>query len=253
MPRQITVVTPENVSIEYELAGVGSRGLAAVVDMLLQGGCIALVVIARELLEVHIAWLAHGWVNAALGVVTFVVFWGYYVFFETVWNGQTLGKRWLRLRTVREGGLPVDLPCAAIRNLVRIIDFLPVFYLVGAVSMVATSRSKRLGDLAAGTLVVKERSEWMGKVVSDKPVVDQHSPVAAYVKNIELVTPDEFEAVKRFVERKAELQETVREGVAVKIARPLMVRLGIEDQSGIVYSNLLGEIYNRCVEHRGMR
>ncbi len=253
MPRQITVVTPENVSIEYELAGLGSRGFAAVADMLLQAVLIALVVIARIVLESHLRWLASGWANAVLGICMFLIFWGYYVFFETVWNGQTPGKRGFRLRTVREGGLPIDLPCAAVRNLVRIIDFLPAFYLVGAVSVIATSKSKRLGDVAAGTLVVKERSEWMGDVPADRRSVVQHFPEAAYVRNEELVTPEEFEAVKRFVDRRAELQETVRENVAARIARPLMARLGIQEYVGMVYSNLLVEIYNRCVEHRGMR
>jgi len=244
------------VRIEYELAGVASRIGAALIDMLLQLLAMGLVWLGwfsvLDLLKVSIT----SWVTGALIVVEFVIYWGYYMYFETVWNGQTPGKRYTRLRTVREGGLPINLACAAIRNLIRVLDSL----LIGLVFMLATGRNQRLGDLAAGTMVVKERAEWAGELGRQglgqpQPPHSVHpiSPEAEVVRNIELVTTREYETVRRFLERMPELSEEVRERLAAKIAKPMMSRLGIEDSPSIRYTNLLVEIGRRCVEERGMR
>ncbi|MEN6355646.1 MAG: RDD family protein [Armatimonadota bacterium] len=255
MSRQVTVVTPENVRIEYELAGLASRAGAAIIDLLLQGLLILVVMSVRVLLSEYGKWPGTSWANALLAIASFVMWYGYYVYFETAWNGQSPGKRYARMRTIREGGMPIDFASAAVRNLVRIVDMIPGIYLVGLISVLSSNRNKRLGDFAAGTLVVKERSEWMRDQVrqSQEEVTPAQYPEAEYVRNIELVSPDEFEAIQRFVERKAELDETVREQLASKMAAPLMAKLGIEDNNQIGYSNILTEIYNKCIAQRGMR
>lgn len=249
MPRQVTIVTPENVRIEYELAGAASRGGAAIVDLLAQALLMGVVVLVAYAFRV----LSTAWMRALIAVGSFLVLWGYYVLFETIWNGQTPGKRLTRLRTVRDGGLPVDLSCAAVRNLVRIVDFLPLLYVFGAISVLVTRKNQRLGDLAAGTLVVKERAEWMAALASTPATPVRRHPEADLVRNIELVTSEEFEAVSRFVDRMPELQQHAKERIALRIARPLMLKLGIEDDSSINYSNLLAEIHSRCVNERGMK
>lgn len=99
------------------------------------------------------------WALAIIVALTFGVVWGYYVFFELVWHGQSPGKRWIGLRVIKEGGYPIGFADSAIRNLLRIIDFLPFDCTVGVVVMLLDRRSRRLGDLAAGTLVVKERRD----------------------------------------------------------------------------------------------
>lgn len=253
MARQVTVVTPENVRIEYELAGLASRAGAAIIDLVIQGLVLTAVMLARAQMIKYDWWPGASWANAALGVATFLVWYGYYVYFETVWNGQTPGKRYARLRAIREGGLPVDISRAATRNLVRVIDFLPLFYLLGMIVVLCSSRNKRLGDIAAGTIVVKERGEWKRESVPQRTVATTDHPEAALVKNIELVTREEFDTVKRFVERRAELQTEVGEQLAAKIAGPLMKKMGIENGNEVNHSNLLVEIHNRCVEERGMR
>ncbi|MHB9036042.1 MAG: RDD family protein [Armatimonadota bacterium] len=255
MARHVTVVTPENVRIEYELAGLASRSGAAIIDLLLQGLLVVGVFAVRLLLAKYHRWPGTSWANAVLAVASFAVWYGYYVYFETAWNGQSPGKRYAQLRTIREGGLPIDFASAATRNLVRIVDMLPGVYLVGMIAVISSSRNKRLGDHAAGTLVVKERGEWMSEIDRQAPSADaaNHYPEAEYVRNVELVTPDEFEALKRFVERKSELDARVREQLAAKMAMPLMTRLGIEDDGQISYSNILTEIHNKCIVQRGMR
>jgi len=255
LSRKVTIVTPENIRIEYELAGLASRGGAAVIDFLLQGLLVALVLGVRLLLTEYHQWPGTSWANALLVIAGFILWYGYYVYFEAAWNGQTPGKRYARMRTVREGGMPIDLASAAIRNLVRMVDMLPAAYLIGMISVISSSKNKRLGDYAAGTLVVKERGEWMQDIASRERQPEQtvQSPESDRVRNIELLTPEDFDAVKRFVERKAELQENVREQLAARMAAPLMTKLGIESDNDISYSNLLTEIYNKCALTRGMR
>ena len=245
----MTIATPENVSIDYELAGLASRGGAALVDVLIQGLMISIIAAARYLLGRYGKWPGATWANALLGIVVFVIAYGYYVYFETVCNGQTPGKRYARLRTVREGGMPVDLACAALRNLVRVVDFLPVLYALGAITVLASSRNKRLGDYAAGTLVVKERA----LPLADAEAAGAGSRPAGLVRNLELVTPEEFAAAKRFVDRRAELRRELQDDLAARIARPLMGRLGIEDDGSVPYPAFLEEMVTRCIEERGMR
>ncbi|MEZ4733851.1 MAG: RDD family protein [Caldilineaceae bacterium] len=173
LQEEYTIDTPENVSFGYEVAGIGSRFLAGLLDSLLIGLAlfflnIVLVALlqlvnggnaAATLLDndADLTWTA-GLVLAVYTLLNFLIIWGYYVVFELIWNGQTPGKRWTRLRVVRVNGNPAGFLDVAIRNLVRIVDFLPTGYGVGLTVMFLNQQARRLGDYAAGTLVVKERS-----------------------------------------------------------------------------------------------
>lgn len=156
----LQIDTPENVTFDYDVSGIGSRFLAALVDSLL---LLLLQVIVLGTLFLLDSWLeiftgiAGSWVTAIFSFLGFVFFWGYYIFFEIVWNGQTPGKRWVKLRVIRLDGTPVSAAEVVIRNLVRLIDFLPFAYAFGVTTMFVTDKSRRLGDLAAGTVVVHER------------------------------------------------------------------------------------------------
>ncbi len=256
MPRTITITTPENVRIEYVLAGLMSRGSAAIVDMLLQGLAVLVIVAVRSLLEHAGKWPGTTWASALLGIVIFLIVYGYFVYFETVWNGQTPGKRMVNLRAVREGGLPIDLSCAALRNLVRLVDLLPFFYVVGTIAVLLSARNKRLGDYAAGTLVVRELASpsLRETPIQSGPTESPAAPIPdGIVRNIELITPEEFSTARSFVERRAELEPYVREELAARIAGPMMRRVGMEDSGQAPYSAILAEIVDRCVRERGMR
>jgi uncharacterized RDD family membrane protein YckC len=151
----LVVSTPERVAFQYEVAGIGSRFLAQFVDVLV-------IVVIQIVLTIGAAALS-GLFNSIriFGLVelllTFILIAGYFLISEAVWNGQTLGKRSVRLRVVGDHGEPLTTAQSAIRNLVRIVDFLPAFYAIGIVTMFSNSRAKRLGDFAAGTLVVRDR------------------------------------------------------------------------------------------------
>ncbi|MFO7536462.1 MAG: RDD family protein [Chloroflexota bacterium] len=153
----LTIDTPENVVFGYEVVGLGSRFIAAMIDTLLI--IVLQIIVYLSLLLVVLVvdenLVGSRWVTAVIILIAFVFLWGYYIYFETSWNGQTPGKRWAGIRVLRQSGMPVTLGEVIIRNLIRIIDFLPVLYGLGIVVMFADRQSRRLGDLAAGTLVVR--------------------------------------------------------------------------------------------------
>ena len=167
MDEQLTISTPEQVAFHYEMAGIGSRFVASLLDHLILATAMILVYCAAvgllpalggaSITSGDDSGLSGLYVLIAVLVdVEFVLFWGYFVLFETVWHGQTPGKRAGRLRVIRRDGQPVRAVEVIIRNLVRIVDFLPGFYGVGLVTMFIDKDARRLGDLAAGTIVVRE-------------------------------------------------------------------------------------------------
>jgi uncharacterized RDD family membrane protein YckC len=151
----LVVTTPERVSFDYQLAGPGSRFLAQLIDFPLQ----VIALIAAFLLSVAIGALTrNGTLAQLLSVVFgFLAIWGYYPVIETLWGGQTLGKHVFGLRVVGDRGEPISWVQALVRNLVRLVDFLPALYGLGLVVLFLNGRGKRLGDLAAGTVVVREK------------------------------------------------------------------------------------------------
>jgi uncharacterized RDD family membrane protein YckC len=167
MDEQLTISTPEQVAFHYEMAGIGSRFVASLLDHLILVTAMILVYCAAVGLLPALSggFNASGdesglssiyFLIAVLVLIEFLLFWGYFVLFEMVWHGQTPGKRAGRLRVIRRDGQPVRAGEVVIRNLVRIVDFLPGFYGIGLVTMFIDKDARRLGDLAAGTIVVRE-------------------------------------------------------------------------------------------------
>lgn len=169
MDEQLTISTPEQVAFHYEVAGIGSRFVAALWDHIIIGLAQALVIISMLFLlaAVGISTALGGsedtgpayFVLALLVIVYFLIFWGYFVLFEIVWNGQTPGKRAGRLRVIRSDGQPVGAGEVMVRNLVRLVDILPGLYGIGLVVMFIDPQARRLGDMAASTIVVREGEE----------------------------------------------------------------------------------------------
>ncbi len=172
MEQQFSVETPESVSFNYTLAGIGSRYLAALIDHLLVGLILVLLYIAITLTRQFDQFS----ILTAVGILAlFVVLFGYFAFFETVWRGQTPGKRAMNLRVLMADGLPIGFSEAMLRNLVRFVDFLPASYGVGLIVMFFDRRWRRLGDMAANTVVVRENASLRLEQIAVKP---NHAPVA---------------------------------------------------------------------------
>jgi uncharacterized RDD family membrane protein YckC len=151
----LVISTPERVAFQYEIAGIGSRFLAQIIDSLI----ITVILIAITILAAALGGVFGSGELAILVevILGFILLAGYFLVSEAAWNGQTLGKRSARLRVVGDHGEPLTIAQAAIRNLVRIVDFLPFFYGIGMLTLFINGRGKRLGDFAAGTLVVRDR------------------------------------------------------------------------------------------------
>ena len=216
-----SIVTPEGVTLDLPLAGVGSRFIAAVIDTTIQ----VLLVLAIGLIA---AAAPESGVVAALTVVSaFAVFIAYDISFETLASGRTPGKRVTGLRVVTAGGAPVRFMTSAIRNVLRLIDILPGTYFVGIVAIVATKRNQRLGVLAAGTLVVRERTATLKAApawtTAYRPVDD--ADVEGW--DATALTGDEVATVRRFLERRTTLVPEARARLAAELAgrlRPKVAR-----------------------------
>jgi uncharacterized RDD family membrane protein YckC len=225
---RLLVETAEGVRIEFTLAGVASRILAATVDGLLQIVLIiAAAVIAGELVSLENPW--DGGVPddremllfvAVVQAAAFVVFFFYYVFFEMVWSGRTPGKRAAGLRTVQFGGGPVGLKASLIRNLLRIADVLPVVYAAGLVSISVTKRNQRLGDMVAGTVVVRERKPEAPSEPSEFAKQESLDP-ALKTWDVSAITEFEMTTVRQFLARRAHISEAARYDLADDLAERL--------------------------------
>lgn len=242
----LNVDTPENVTFGYDVAGIGSRFIAALVDSLIILALQILVgllvfVLMRALLgdrELSQVWV---WVAATLGLVAFAFLWGYYIFFEMTWNGQSPGKRWMGLRVVCVDGTPITLSESIIRNVIRLIDFLPAYYGVGVVTMFIDGQARRLGDLAAGTLVVQDRRPIsLESLVFKVPPSDQGSLTLDWP--LERLTTQDIQTAEEFLRRRAEFSN--RSELAYRLARTLFQRMGLptEQLAGYEAEALLVEI-----------
>ncbi len=220
--QQHGVETPEHVTLSFELAGLGTRAAAAAVD------AAALAVANIALIAFFVAAGASGewatgwasWGTAIVVLVTGLNFFLYYTLFEALWDGRTPGKRVLGVRVVLDTGRPITANAAAVRNLIRIVDFLvPLGPLPGLVLVFAHPSNKRLGDLAAGTIVVRDRVAAWGLAPSLPP-----TPEAAELGPPEL-TEQEFALLDRFLARADALIPAVRVRMAAELTRRFELRV----------------------------
>ena len=223
----VDVETPELVIISYSIAGVGSRVLAALTDLAICFATLMVVLIAVAVLDPSDAptdSLSASWAMAFLILVQFVILWGYYVLFEGLMDGQTPGKRIHRLRVVREGGFSVTFAVSAVRNLVRIVDMQPVFfYLAGLGSILLTRRGQRLGDVVAGTLVVREavRTTAGRLMASSAHAVSSNAPADDAPALQTALSEEEFRVLGQVVLRWDALDATPRDALARALEKQL--------------------------------
>lgn len=223
----LNIDTPENVVFGYEIAGIGSRFLAALIDTIL----IVILQIIVNVLIVVIVDLEGSWAPAILGFVAFLILWGYYIYFELRWSGSSPGKQQVGLRVIRVDGTPISLSESLIRNLIRLIDFLPISYGVGVVTMFISSQSRRLGDLAAGTIVVWEQEKVTLDSLANSALPigvrnDLETAKLAIDLPIEKLTVADIEMAENFLRRRGELPN--RYDLAIQISQSLHRRMGVE-------------------------
>src|SRR3954447_16044608 len=153
---KFSIDTPEQVMLEFSVAGIGSRFLAVLVDSLIQA-LAALLIILVGVGVAATSKMSAIWAGAVAIFFGFIIYWGYFAGFEAIWKGQTPGKRVLKIRVIKNNGRPINIYEAIGRNLMRAIDSLPFLYGVGLITMALNRNNRRLGDFVAGTVVVHER------------------------------------------------------------------------------------------------
>jgi uncharacterized RDD family membrane protein YckC len=260
----LVIETPERVALHFALASIGNRFLACAVDHLVQ--IIALVLLYLGFLFVADVASFSGelmnaprWVIATIVIFTFLIISGYFVFFEWLWSGQTPGKRWLKLRVIREDGRPITFWEAAVRNLLRTFDMMPApFYSIGLISVFITDKDQRPGDLIAGTVVVREREaeaptfdQVFAAPVSDSAYRRSFRPTP-FTADLSSLSESEIEVVETYLRRRWDLPDVQRHWMAWRVAMPIMYRLRPGyDLKTFSYEGFLEELLHRYrAQHR---
>lgn len=260
----LVIETPERVPLHFALASIGNRFIACAIDHTIQ----ILTLIALIILFSLVANAsdlgnrlsnAPKWVVALLVILVFLLMSGYFAFFEWIWNGQTPGKRWLKLRVIREDGRPISFFEAMVRNLLREFDIMPFpFYSVGLISVFATAKDQRVGDLVAGTVVVREReaeapafAEVFASPVSDPALRRSFKPVL-FTADVSRLTENEIAVVESFLRRRWDLKDYPRQWMAWRVAMPILFKLRPQyDLPTFTYEGFLEELLHRYREkHR---
>ena len=210
--QHLEVETPEHVLLDYEIAGLGSRALAAMIDTAILGLTLVATSFVGWWLQARLPVIP---VYALVGALDFALLWGYFAFFEGLREGQTPGKKALGIRVIQETGHGITMREAAIRNLLRIADFLPPPYLIGAVAVALHPRGRRLGDLAAGTVVVRDRPIEAGTTAA--AVAEGPEALGA-----PLLSDAEYQVLREFSARAPSLPTTVRD----RLTTSLIARFG---------------------------
>ncbi len=241
---KLTIETPEQIELEFPVAGLGSRGLALLLDTLIQGGTAVSVILLAELISPDLShyWVTAGkWMTALYIFLLFCLYWGYFAIFEVFWNGQTPGKRQAHIRVITASGRPIAVFEAIARNFLRVIDS-QLAYMVGAVVIAVDKKNRRLGDMVAGTVVVHELQEqgdsyWYAQKSSEA--------APASVEAITTMTAQEFQLIETFLNRRLDLPYEQRLATAKKIADVIGDRLHVPWADRPSHENFLEEVSRR--------
>jgi uncharacterized RDD family membrane protein YckC len=207
----LQVATPERVAVDLPIAGLGSRAMAYLVDLALLGAVGLVLYFVGTFFVPDVVNFALGlssFVRTMAVAITFFVLWIYWTLLEVVWNGQTPGKRLVRIRVVKLDGSPVTVFSSAVRNLLRVVDFMPACYPVGVITMLVDKKHRRLGDLLGGTLLVR----------------DEKIDLSGYEQvTTSSVAVNELEVAMNYLARFDELEP----GAQLRIGKRLAERLGL--------------------------
>lgn len=256
---QLNIETPELVAIEMPLAGIGSRFIALLIDTLIWGaGLLVLGILAWLFRPAMQAFsnLSYQWTVAIVTLIMFLLNWGYFTLFEAFWNGRTPGKHVAKIRVIQRSGRPIGIFESMARNFVRYVDQIPFFYAVGVITMFVTRQHQRLGDLAAGTLVVRDREQesplwgetgartFTAAVFSPSSVIGPAAPEPRLspslpATGVARLSSSDLEVLEGFFSRRLDLPIATREALAQRIAAAIQAKSGLELPPGVSVETFL--------------
>ncbi|MGA7110351.1 MAG: RDD family protein [Terracidiphilus sp.] len=252
---QLNIDTPELVAIQMPLAGIGSRFIALLIDTLIWGAgliVLALVLWAFQPALQAFSNLSYQWTVAIFTLSLFLLNWGYFTLFEAFWHGRTPGKRVARIRVIQQSGRAIGIFESMARNFIRYVDQIPFFYAVGVIAVFATRQHQRLGDLAAGTLVVRDREQetplWAetGTRTFTAPgflqpanFPDPHAMPSLSATAIARLSSTDLEVLEGFFARRLDLPLPTRQHLAQRIAEAIQAKSGLEIPAGISVETFL--------------
>ena len=236
------------------LAGIGSRFIALLVDTLL--GMVGVGLLTRLFYLLLPAFSAFNRISAqwATAIAIFLVFlfqWGYFTLFEVFWNGQTPGKKIAKIRVIQRSGRPVGMIESMARNFIRVIDQIPFFYGVGIVAVFVTRQHQRLGDLAAGTLVVRERAQesalwgqpaahdWSPRTFTASSLTPQNLPPEPHMhvslppEGVARLTSSDLQVLESFLSRRLDMPLETRAALAERISVALRAKSRLDMPAGV--------------------
>jgi uncharacterized RDD family membrane protein YckC len=225
---RLRIETPEGVDLEVTLAGLASRTGACFIDSLIVTATLVVLLIAVTMLGALAEQSSSDLYFLILGIgalASFVLLIGYYLVFESLNGGRTPGKAAFGIRVIRVDGGPLGFGAVVIRNLVRLVDFLPAFYAVGLIAIVTNKRNQRLGDLAAGTVVIRD----LKLVAAPAYLADGIDLTVLPPWDVSMVSEEEVGLVRRFAERRKSMQPANRAHLAAVLAGPLRAKIAAPD------------------------
>jgi len=261
---QLNIETPELVSIEMPVAGIGSRFIAIVVDYLIWTALgvvfslIAVVIFAS--LSVF-GKMSANWVFGIVLIVVFLFHWGYFTLFEAFANGRTPGKRVAKIRVIHRSGRAISFVESLARNLVRFVDYLPSLYAVGIVAMFFSRQNQRLGDMVAGTLVVRDReveSPHWGESTSltftaaafdSLPTIPApHLSVVLSVSALAKLSSADLAVLEGFFARRLDMDLATRATLAARMAQAICAKSSLEIPAGTSVETFLEAVAHQLRE-----
>jgi uncharacterized RDD family membrane protein YckC len=234
--QKLSIDTPEQINLEYELAGPGSRFMALFVDLMIQFLAGLVLVIVMAIAGISLTPFRGGgtWMLALTVLLIFSMQWGYFAGFEILWKGQTPGKRQAGIRVINETGREASVYEAVARNLLRAVDALPGPYALGAIVMFLSPQSKRIGDYVAGTVVVHDR-----KREDDAIFFNTNNEDIADSIDYAVLSTSDLLLMETFLQRRLDLPLEVRQRTADKLAGHFRVKCAVPEDTHIDNENLL--------------
>lgn len=225
------IETPENVELQRRLAGIGSRFIAGFLDnllivlMYLVVFILLLVVGINVVADIGFSSTAEMWALAIIILTAFLIYWGYFILFEMLTNGQSPGKKYMKIRVVQVEGSGISFNSIAIRNLLRVVDAIG-FYAVAGIAMFVTKKVQRLGDLAAGTVVISEEvPNYSARYDKKKKILDNETVTSAALEATGL-KPEEYRLLQNYWLRREELNIEAKKQLLPQMIRPILNRMG---------------------------